>query len=188
MEKPKPVEKKGEDGSFVKEALIGGIFGSAADKILTEIVDLMGFENHEENINTNHIAHDEVIQHPEDHHQDQHHEQNENILVDLNNDGTADMVGVDNDHDGAFDYLAKDTNADGVVDTYFVDTNHDGNLDTAMVDMNHDGTAESSEQIQLFDAHYQTQDHVEHHDDHIAANDHVSTDEFDPNADVKEWT
>ncbi len=118
MEKPKPVEKKEEGGGFVKEALIGGIFGSAADKILTEIVDMMGLESHEDPAtSTNQIAHDEVahdegIQHPEDHHQDQHHEQNENILVDLNNDGTADMVGTDQDHDGAFDYLAKDTNAD----------------------------------------------------------------------------
>lgn len=60
--------------------------------------------------------------------------------IDVDGDGTSDLLMVDTDGDGAIDTVLADTTGDGNVDTIMVDTTGDGQLDTMLVD--EEGTGE----------------------------------------------
>ncbi|GAA2298868.1 hypothetical protein GCM10009853_063870 [Glycomyces scopariae] len=75
--------------------------------------------------------------------------------MDITGDGTEDTVGVrrnedgsveyhvDVDDDGTADLLAVDTDGDGVIDQVLIDQDGDGKYDTAAVDLNGDGTIDA---------------------------------------------
>lgn len=129
------------------------------------------------------------------------------IPVDLNNDGTVDVVAIDANHDGTAEGMAMDENHDGTVDTFYIDTDHDGDMDTIMIDTNQDGTPDSENTLaadqeitlQIEDQHDTPQEEV-HQDTTVVdtpeaadnTNDvvenNIPQDEFDPNADMSEWT
>lgn len=49
--------------------------------------------------------------------------------VDVDDDGTADLLAVDKDGDGVIDHVLIDNDGDGKYDTAVVDVNGDGELD-----------------------------------------------------------
>ncbi|RDB07096.1 hypothetical protein [Runella aurantiaca] len=128
----------------------------------------------------------------------------EPIPVDLNNDGTVDVVAIDSNHDGTAEGMATDEDHDGKVDTYYIDTDQDGDMDTILIDTNQDGTPDSENTLaadqeitlQLEDQPDVPQEEV-HQDttvvdtpeavDNTITDNDIPQDEFDPNADMSEW-
>lgn len=61
------------------------------------------------------------------------------ILIDLDGDGEADIAILDADHDGDIDAVALDLDGDGELGFYVVDSDHNGIPDQILVDVDGDG-------------------------------------------------
>lgn len=177
-----PPNQQPQKRSGFWQTLLGGLFGAGAVKAADTVADAFGTDTVANSQND--VAFDN---------NSPQQEQHQGVEVDLNQDGHADAIAFDDDHDGHVDKLMSDANHDGYVDEVAVDSDHDGDLDSVFYDKNEDGQYESSAHLQqdvvmnLETQENVAQDNTPHHNE-TAQNDEISKDEFDPNADVSEWT
>lgn len=95
-------------------------------------------------------------------------------LVDVNNDGIADGLGVDPDNDNKINVVIVDANNDGKPEQLMYDTDNDNKIDVVASDLGDDGAALSIDPVGPAPA-----------DDFDINNPDAA--EFDPNADISDW-